>query len=473
MSMHQEPQINPSLENMMEACAAAGHPERAFSIIQITGTNGKTSTSRLCEQLCLAEGIKTGLYTSPSLVSECERIRVGGHDISQTGLDAALAAARAAAARVGLVLTAFEEMTLAMFMHFRDAGVQIAVVEVGMGGRWDATSAAAPAVAVATAVGLDHQEFLGDTHAAIAFDKAHIIKPGASVVLGQSIFAEHPPEIGQIFLDRAAEFGLHPRRVEADSYAISASSPVLTEFEVQTMHGLYKNLKVAGPEYQASNAATAIMAVEAALGRGLDSVAVKSAIAATRFPGRFEVVRKDPLLIFDGSHNPAAARILAQLIDQMSESGGFGAVGDRPVIALGVLADKDAAGIIEALAPVAADFIALTPPSPRAIPEAQLRDMILGVVGKTAQAIPDDGMPAIQSTLQRAHNGASHAREAALNAGMPSSPVAGMDALRQVLELTGKQPLVMTGSLTLYPLLQSIQCATNLRTVSSDMIQGA
>jgi len=210
---------------MKEACLAAGHPERAYSIIQITGTNGKTSTARIIEQLLIAEGLKVGLYTSPSLNCETERIRVDNADITTGDLAAARTSAGAAAASIDLRLTDFEEMTLAMFIYFKEQQVDIAVVEVGMGGRWDATSAADPAVAVITAVGLDHQEFLGDTHEAIAFDKSHIIKPGASVVLGQSLFSQHPPAIADIFLDRATSFGLHPRCVTDDSFQLQNSSP--------------------------------------------------------------------------------------------------------------------------------------------------------------------------------------------------------------------------------------------------------
>jgi len=405
--MHQEPQINPSLENMQAACAAAGHPERAYSIIQITGTNGKTSTARIIEQLLIAEGLKTGLYTSPSLICDTERIRVGGNDISASDLAAAKEAARVAATSIDLQLTAFEEMTLAMFIHFQQSGVDFAVVEVGMGGRWDATSAAHPAVAVITAVGLDHQEFLGDTHEEIAFDKAHIIKPGASVVLGRSLFSQHEPHIADIFINRAKGFGLHPRSVTDDVLKVIDSAPLKTEFAVTTLHANYSDLHLPAASYQASNAATAIMAAEAALGRALDTSLVRTTLSQLTFPGRFEVIRKEPLLIFDGSHNPAAAHMLARQIASLTEGQ---LAGEKPIIALGILNDKDAKGIIAALAPVAAGFIVLEPASSRAIPAAQLAKLITEVTGQA-----------------------------------PSN---------QQIE-TIRQPLIITGSLSLYPLLQS------------------
>ena len=414
--MHQEPQVNPSLENMMSACVAAGHPERAYSIIQITGTNGKTSTARIIEHLLLAEGMKTGLYTSPSLVSETERIRVGGEDISEDELAHAREAANKAAASIGLRLTDFEEMTLAMFIHLRDSAVDFAVVEVGMGGKWDATSAANPAVAVITAIGLDHKEFLGDTYEEIADDKSHIIKPGSSVILGQSLYPpHHEVHIAKIFEDRAAGFSLHPRVIDDEAFKIIEASPLHTRFEVRTPHQTYSNLMVAAPDYQASNTATAIFATEAALGRPLNQETVYNTIASMTFPGRFEILRDDPFLMFDGSHNPAAIKILSNLIQELIDTK-FN--GEKPVIALGILADKDAEGIIKNLAPIATSFITLECPNPRTIPA----DTLSTLIGRFADV-----------------------------------PVVDQDLLNMVLNTTGKQPVIVTGSLSLYPLLQSIR----------------
>jgi dihydrofolate synthase/folylpolyglutamate synthase len=433
--MYQEPAINPSLENMKEACAAAGHPQRAFPIIQITGTNGKTSTARLVESLLAAEGKKVGLYTSPSLVCETERIRVNMRNISKDDLTSAREAARSAAASIGLRLSDFEEMTLAMFIYLRDQQVDYAVIEVGMGGRWDATSAADPKVAVITALGLDHQEFLGDSLEEIAHDKSHIIKPGSQVMLGRSLVSEHAPHIAEIFAKRAQSFGIHPQFVEGSSYRIQSSSPLCTKFSVSTPQQTYADLEIAAPAYQASNVATALFATEAALGRPLDERRVRKAVNEASFPGRFELIRKDPLLIFDGGHNPAAAAILADLVtDMLDVEADPSLKGEKPLIVLGILDDKDAEGMIAALAPVAADFITVESSSSRALPAKTLAQMVEVHTGK-----------AVLASFARDEEGATTTESAAVDT-----------LLQRVLNTTGKQPVIVTGSLSLYPLLQSL-----------------
>jgi len=389
--------------------------------VQVTGTNGKTSTARIIDQLLRAEAVRTALYTSPPLLCDSERIVLDGTRISKSELAAARAAAQKAATVARVTLTAFEELTLACFIHLRDASIDVAVLEVGMGGRWDATSAANPAVAVITSVGLDHQAFLGDTIEEIAFDKSHIIKAGSSVILGESV--QNPPGLADIFLKRATSFGLHPRCVTADSFTINASAPTATEFSVTTPHEHYRDLRVAGAAYQASNTATALFAAEAALGRALDPQLVRTAVTQMTFPGRFEVLREDPLLVFDGSHNPAAAALLAQQLQETAVQ-----LGQKPVIVLGILADKDAAGIIAALAPVAAGFIVIEAPGPRALPAAQLAQLVTTITGSAPLAVV--------------------------------SNVPEVDILREVLKMTGKQPVVVTGSLSLYPLLQSLRPVT-------------
>ena len=426
---------------MRAACAAAGHPERAFRVIQITGTNGKTSTARLVDDLLRAEGVSSALYTSPSLISDTERIRVNGANISDTDLAVARKAVPdtltpptvIAGLTRNLALTEFEELTLACFLHLRDAAVDYAVLEVGMGGRWDATSAAHPAVAVITGVALDHQDFLGNTLEEIATDKSHIIKPGSSVVLAESVQAQ--PSVKAIFTARAESFDLRLRDVTADSYHIHSTTPFHTTFDVTSSHTTYPDLMLNAPAYQASNAATAIFAVEAALARPLNPEKVRTALAGATFPGRFELIREDPLLIFDGAHNPQAAQHLADLIEQLQ-------LPQKPIIALGVLKDKDAAGIIAALTPQASAFLPLTPPSPRALPASALSDMIVSISGKEKVVSGNSDHSAGAKMLCRGRQ-TNRGREEYFS------------QLSPLHNMTKNQPVIITGSLTLYPLIQS------------------
>jgi len=212
--------IEPSLDGIRALADAMGRPQDAFVSVQITGTNGKSSTTRACAALLEAEGLAAAAYTSPHLESYAERIELGGLPIGEDDFALAMTAAASAARAVGdgeRSFTEFELLTAAALWLMRERGVDVACLEVGMGGRWDATSVVDPAVAVITGVGLDHTERLGSTVEAIAEDKAQIIKPGASVVLGPGT-----APVAGIFLERAEGFGLHPRFVAEDS----APSPV-------------------------------------------------------------------------------------------------------------------------------------------------------------------------------------------------------------------------------------------------------
>jgi len=247
----------------------------------------------------------------------------------------------------------------------------------------------------------------------------------------------------------------------------------LTQFEVTTAHCVYPELEIPAAHYQASNTATAIFAVEAALGRALDPNKVRATIAEMTFPGRFEVFRTEPLLIFDGSHNPAASQILSELIAELSRTK---LAGVKPLIVLGILADKDARDIIKALDPVAADFIVIEPPSDRAIPATELAALIEEVTGKaplatfslcSEQDCAESKVGAVES-----QKGSASARSAIVSHRIDSgtryedcaehspsgSQRSDMDKLlRKILNTTERQPVIVTGSLSLYPLLQSIR----------------
>lgn len=380
--------INPSLDGVTALCAELGNPQNAFASVQITGTNGKSSTARATAALLAGEGA-TGLYTSPELERYPERIEIGGEVISDDdfalALGAALAAARALrgddAIGTATGFTEFELLTAAALWLFRERGVEIAVLEVGMGGRWDATSVVSASVAAITGVGLDHTAILGDTIEAIAAEKAAIIRPTTVPVLGPGTAG-----VERVFLERADAVGTPARAVRAESeptpvaealtvrYAVRQrpSAPDgTTVADVRGMHAAYGALALRAPGYQAANVATAVAIAEAALGRALDAAAAREALSALTFPGRFELVRTDPVVIIDGSHNPQAAAVLAAAVcDAFPDSS------RRPTLLLGVLADKDARGIVAALAP-AVDRIAITQPdSPRALPAADLAAIV-------------------------------------------------------------------------------------------------
>lgn len=388
--------IEPSLDGIRALTDAMGRPQDAFASVQVTGTNGKSSTTRLCAALLQAEGLSTAAYTSPHLESYTERIELGGLPVTEAdfalGMSAAVEAARGAGGARSY--TEFELLTAAALWLMRERGVDLACLEVGMGGRWDSTSVVDPAVAVVTGVGLDHTERLGSTVEAIAADKSQIIKPGASVVLGPATEG-----VLDIFLERTAALGLHPRFVAEGDLASPVAEALTVRYsvrrrpdrpggalvlDVRGVHSEYPGLELTAPAYQAPNVAIAIAAAECALGRALGADDVRGALAAMAFPGRFELLASDPPLVIDGAHNPQAAGVLAYAIaDAWPDES------SRPLCVLGVLTDKDAAGIVEALAPVVDGFVATQPDSPRARDAADLAAIVEHATGSWPEIRPD------------------------------------------------------------------------------------
>lgn len=383
--------IHPSLDAITAMTEELGRPQDAFVSVQITGTNGKSSTARMTAALLSAHGLSAGLYTSPELYSYTERIEIDGAPVSEEEFAAGIAIALEAADAADVVPTEFELLTAAALWLYRERCVDIAVLEVGMGGRWDATSVVAPAVSVITGVGLDHTEHLGPTREAIAMDKAHIIKEASAPILGPGTLG-----VEDVFFARAGAMHMHARAVRPAGAPTPCSEELTTRFEIVARpekpdgatvldvagaHSTYPALSLSAPAYQAGNAATAVAATEAALGRALDAALVATTLAEIRFPGRFEVVATGPFVVVDGAHNPEAAAVLA------------GAIGDawpdsdaRPTVLLGVLADKDAEGIVAALSPVVEMFACVTPDSPRALPAEELVAVVERVSGRTCTA---------------------------------------------------------------------------------------
>ena len=380
--------INPSLDGIRALCAELGDPQLTYRCVQVTGTNGKSSVTRMVAAILAAHGQRTAAYTSPHLVSYTERVEIDGVQVSETDFARAIEAAVDAAGRTGGRFTEFELLTAAALWLARERGVAFACLEVGMGGRWDATSVVVPAVAVVTGVGLDHTERLGSTVQEIAADKAHIIKRGSIAVLGPGTAA-----VRDIFESRADEMGATVVTVGEGDVHFSvewfARRPGADTTVRVIARGVdFGEVAITAPGYQAPNVATAIAAAQAALGDAIDVETTRNALARMTFPGRFELVLRKPPVVLDGAHNPQAAEVLAAAIGQAWPD-----ADDRPVAVIGILADKDAEGIIRALAPAVRGFVCTASASTRALSAEALADIVERVTSVR---------PVVQPSLPRA-----------------------------------------------------------------------
>ncbi|HLU64720.1 MAG TPA: Mur ligase family protein, partial [Kofleriaceae bacterium] len=314
------------LDRVAACLRRLGDPQRSFAVtVQVAGTNGKGSTAAFVAAVLREAGLKTGLYTSPHLLRLTERVRVGGAEVAPAELLEADRAVEAAAAALGLDLTFFERLTVTAVSALAARGVEAAVLEVGLGGRLDATTAVGAQVAGVTGVALDHQEHLGGALEAIAREKAGIFRPGQRAVIG----ASGEPEAVPVLVAEARARGV-------------ASLTVIDAGAVARVGG---PLGLAGA-HQVPNAACALALVDAAeavLGRAVDDGARRRGLEACRLPGRLERIAAAPDVVVDGAHNPQAARALAAALAELAPQA------ERWVIVLGVSRDKDAAGIARPL----------------------------------------------------------------------------------------------------------------------------
>ncbi|MFM9876298.1 MAG: bifunctional folylpolyglutamate synthase/dihydrofolate synthase [Rhodoglobus sp.] len=377
----------PRLEPTRRVTDLLGDPQRSYPIIHVTGTNGKTSTSRIAESILRAYGLRTGLMTSPHLVRVNERIVIDGQPISNRALAENWADIRPyldlvdseLLANAAEPLTYFEALTVLAFAAFADAPVDVAVIEVGIGGEWDSTNVGDGQVAVFGPIALDHTQRLGSTVAEIARTKAGIIKPVASVVSAR----QTPDALAE--LERAAELTESSLAVEGDAFAL-VSSAVAVGGQVITVRGLagtYRDhfLPLFG-DHQGRNAALAIAAVESFLGAGTQPLVgdvLAEGLATATSPGRLQVVGVEPTVIVDAAHNPHGAAALAAAL-------GTYFTFDEIAVVLGVLQDKDAAGIVTALAPAAARFAVTQSQSDRAVPARELAELVAEHVAPDAVA---------------------------------------------------------------------------------------
>jgi dihydrofolate synthase / folylpolyglutamate synthase len=371
LSRWPETRLEPSLDRIRAFVEVLGDPQAGYPVIHLTGTNGKTSTSRMIDTLLRALDLRTGRFTSPHVERMTERISVDGEPLTDEEF---VRAFNDVAPYTHLVdesqehpLSFFETVVGMAYAAFADAPVDVAVVEVGMGGSWDATNVVDAAVAVVLPIAVDHAAYLGETPGDIAREKAGIIKPGSVAVL-----AQQSPEVAELLLERATEVGATVAR-EGVEFGVVARVPAVGG-QVVSLQGLRARYdEVFLPLYgahQAQNAAVALAAVEAFAGSGeqgqpLDEDVVRAAFAEVTSPGRLEIVRRSPAIVLDAAHNPHGAEALgAALEDSFTFSPLIGVIG--------VMRDKDHEGVLAALEPHLAHVVCTQNSTDRALAAERL-----------------------------------------------------------------------------------------------------
>ncbi len=411
--------ICPMLETVEDMLAELGDPDLTFESVQIAGTNGKTSTARFSAAILAGEGLRTALYTSPELVSYTERMEVDGRPVSEEAFAHGIACADEAGRRVNARrsaagerpydITEFDTLTVAACVIFAEAGIDVAVLECGMGGRWDATSAAKSIKAVAvTGIGLDHTHVLGNTLEEIAGEKAAIIKPGRACVLG--VGTATPDSMEDVILDRCAEVGVTPTLLRPENLEDAAgemhpgtprphedlphASYVITkhparlgaplELDVTTPNATYRELACLKPSYQAANVACAVALAEAYLGRALDESRLFDSVVRCPTPGRFQLLRPEPLALIDACHNPQSVEAFLTAVRAVEPD-----VSARPTLLCAVLADKDSRGIVGLLSKEFPRVAVTQTASPRALAAADLAALFEEAGSEVTGVYPD------------------------------------------------------------------------------------
>jgi dihydrofolate synthase/folylpolyglutamate synthase len=347
---------SPSLDNINTFMDLMGQPHLSYPVIHITGTNGKGSTTQIVTQLLIAHGLQVGTYTSPHLEKLTERISRNNEPISEQDFADCVAAIADIEVIGGVRPSYFEVMTAAAFRYFADTAVDVAVIEVGMLGRWDATNVVNSSVAVVTNIALDHTEFAGPRLEDIAFEKVGISKPGSVLVVGDT--NEELREIWNAAESAAVLLRGNDFEVSENELAVGGRM-----IDVRTERAVYKELPLPlHGQHQGDNAAIALTAVEEFFGNVLDVDVVREGFAAVRMPGRFEVLGRGPLVVIDGAHNPAGADVCAQVFfDDFSPEG-------KRILLVGALKGRDPQMLLSALRADEFDVvICCTAPSPRGL----------------------------------------------------------------------------------------------------------
>ena len=391
-----ESKIEPSLDRISALVDALGAPQLSYPTVHIGGTNGKTSTSRMVDALFSELDYRTGRFTSPHLESFLERISIKGEAIAPADL---IATYNDIALYLDLIdsrsdvpISYFEALTAMAFVAFAEHPVDIGIIEVGMGGDWDATNIVQSAVSVLMPIGLDHMEYLGETIEEIARTKSGIIKPESHVVL-----SAQEPEVARILLEKVVEKSAIPYREGLEFALIKRDIAVGGQLiSVRGVHSEYTDIYLPlHGAHQAANAAVAIATVEAFVGVALDEELVRAAFANVSSPGRLEILHRDPTVIIDAAHNPHGATALADTIRNEFDFESIFCV-------LGILVEKDVKGVLKALEPVVDRLIVTKSDSPRALPVAELFAEAVLVFGNDRVFKEDDLNSAITYAMEQA-----------------------------------------------------------------------
>lgn len=398
-----ENKIRPRLEPTRRAVELLGDPQKSYRVIHITGTNGKTSTTRFIERILREHGLRTGRFTSPHLVRINERMALDGEPVSDEQLVHVYADIEPILEFVDQELidagdsrlTFFEALAVLGFAVFADAPVDVLVLEVGMGGAWDSTNVADGDVAVFTPIGLDHMDRLGNTIEEIALTKSGIIKPG-SIVVSSTQSADALAVLEDMAGRTAEGFKLQDRDFFVDSFQATSTGQSVAVSGLASKYGPYQ-APVFGI-HQAQNLAVAIAAVEAFLGGGKVAIAddvLRSAVSDVSSPGRLQLVKTEPPLLLDGAHNPAGALTLADALKSEFS--------DKPLVGvIAVLGEKDAEGVLSNLAGVFDSAIITESSSPRSMLSSELEPLAKGLLGCSTYGFSD-----FSAALERAREIAS------------------------------------------------------------------
>jgi dihydrofolate synthase/folylpolyglutamate synthase len=358
----------PTLQPIVDTLAMLAEPQHDYPTIHVTGTNGKGTTTTLTAALLVATGLRVGTFTSPDLHAVNERIAVNSEPIDDEEFIALLQRLADVESVSGIALTRFELLTAAAFLHFSDEGVDVAVVEVGMGGTWDSTNVINGDVTVLTNVDLDHTAVLGMTIAEIASDKVGIFRADAIAIVATTnaivveIAQRRAAELGAELWLLGDSFTLEQNELALGGRAITLRTP-FTRYEeiLVSLHGIHQGV----------NAATAIVAAEAFLGRALGEEAVSLTLANARMPGRMELISRKPMIVVDGAHNPAGVKALVATLD-----GAFHVAGERRCV-LGMLSGRNIDDMVEPLVALGfTEFHCCAPRSPRAVPASDVANAV-------------------------------------------------------------------------------------------------